>query len=445
MDVRLVTRVRRIRQATRYDLRSEVTAVPCDAEGNPRIREFAVSLYKTEGNNPPELYEVTKIRYRRCLEEKWTAWVDASDVSGITVPTGKATGDKYDSYVIEAYYGDKLLTSHTVMTVLDGRIGNKGAQQRVRIWNKDDSYLQGKDDEQWYDIALYRDNEKLPYEKYLCLVSHAPRNISPKDDVAQNLGFWAMASEFEFIATRLLLAERIKADQIDADGMTAKDVNVTGEAHITEGDIGGFEIANQRIGVKDGENGFGIYPNVSKYSNSTTFVGWGYSCKPAIIGYPVLCSLEYKTDNNYDRVIALNIDVKNSKGTYKGQELIAINSAGSHIFLQRDNDKWNAPGVLWAAEVGGGYPISLKNAWGDGAPVSKIERLAKGTYRITHNLGSADWMPFIQCFHVDKWASATIISRDENSFTFTTHENGGDGMIDSDFFVTIVGRNKVNV
>lgn len=51
-------------------------------------------------------------------------------------------------------------------------------------------------------------------------------------------------------------------------------------------------------------------------------------------------------------------------------------------------------------------------------------------------------MPFVQCFRADKWVHATILYRDENSFTFSTHENGGDGLLDSNFFVMIVGRNK---
>ena len=248
MEVRIVTRVRRIIQATRYDLRSDVAAVPCSAEGNPRIREFRVSLYRTVGSAVPELYVCTKIRYRRSSGDVYTAWVDASDVSDISVPTGMSTGDKYDTFVIEAYHGDKMLTSLTVLTVLDGRIGNKGAQPRTRVWSKNDSYLQGKDDEQWYDISLYRDDDKSEYERYLCLVSHPPRNITPKDDVAQGLGFWGHATEYEFLATRLALAERIKADQIDADGITAKDVNITGHIEATSGTFSGA-IKKRRIDI----------------------------------------------------------------------------------------------------------------------------------------------------------------------------------------------------
>lgn len=249
MEVRKTTRVRRLLQAVRYDLRPDIPSVPCNAEGNPRVTSFVVSLYKTVGDNVPLLHRTTKLRYRRKESSgRWTAWVDKQDSEAITVPTGL-----YVQYEIEAYYGGALLTSLGVSTTLDGGMGNKGAQSRTRVWSPNDSYMQGQGTEIWYDISLYREDDTKPYERYLCLISHGPRNITPKDDVAQGLGYWASATEYEFIATRLALAERIKANQIDANGITAKDVDIsgkitatsgsfTGNVTATSGEIGGFTI-----------------------------------------------------------------------------------------------------------------------------------------------------------------------------------------------------------
>lgn len=251
MEVRLLTRVRRIIQAVRYDLRPEIPSVPCDAEGNPRVKNFNVKLFKIIGNDVPVLYRTTKLRYRRKSPDgKWTAWIDKQDSDTISVQTGV-----YVLYEIEAYHGGSLLTSLGVSTTLDGRIGNKGAKQRVRVWDRGHSYLQGKDKEDWYDIALYRDDATRAYEKYLCLVSHGPRNITPKEDVAQRLGYWALASEFEFIATRLLLAERITADQIDATGLCATNADISGKITATKGEIGAFNIESGGLSnVSDNPN-----------------------------------------------------------------------------------------------------------------------------------------------------------------------------------------------
>lgn len=105
----------------------------------------------------------------------------------------------------------------------DGAQGGKGARMRMREWTSGTEYLQGKDGEDFYDIVLY--NSKL----YLCLKSHtASSSNNPVTSINNYLGYWEMAQDWVFVATRLLLAEKIKASQIDADGIVAKDVNVSG-------------------------------------------------------------------------------------------------------------------------------------------------------------------------------------------------------------------------
>ncbi len=287
MEVRILTRVRRLLQAVRYDLRPDIPSVPCDAEGNPRVTSFVVSLYKTVGDNVPLLHR-TKLRYRRKDSSgRWTAWVDKQDSDTITVPTGL-----YVQYEIEAYYGGALLTSLGVSTTLDGGMGSKGAQPRTRVWSPDASYMQGQGTEEWYDISLYREDNSKPYERYLCLISHGPRNITPKEDVAQKLGYWALATDFEFIATRLVLAEKITVDQIDVDSIfagtiqandaTINNFNAT-NVRIQSGEIGGFEIANGRIGQVDANRGYGpsitnthIGIGVQRYGNAEEIIRAGF-------------------------------------------------------------------------------------------------------------------------------------------------------------------------
>ena len=108
--------------------------------------------------------------------------------------------------------------------------GDKGAKLRMRDWKTGVSYLCGNQGEDFYDVVFY--NTKL----YLCIKSHTSSSANnPQTSVSGNLGFWALATDWQFVATKLLLAEKITADQIDADGITAKDVNLTGTIYADSG------------------------------------------------------------------------------------------------------------------------------------------------------------------------------------------------------------------
>lgn len=102
--------------------------------------------------------------------------------------------------------------------------GDKGARLRLRDWAVGQSLLRGSAGEEWYDVSLYKN--KL----YLCIKSHTATTANnPQTSVAGNLGFWEVAQDWAFVATKLLLAERIKAEDIDADNLEAKNVNIEGK------------------------------------------------------------------------------------------------------------------------------------------------------------------------------------------------------------------------
>ena len=84
--------------------------------------------------------------------------------------------------------------------------GDKGARLRLRDWAVGQSLLRGSAGEEWYDVSLYKD--KL----YLCIKSHTATTANnPQTSVAGNLGFWEVAQDWAFVATKLLLADRINA------------------------------------------------------------------------------------------------------------------------------------------------------------------------------------------------------------------------------------------
>lgn len=100
------------------------------------------------------------------------------------------------------------------------------------------SYLEGKQGQQFYDIVLY-DNLL-----YLCIRSHTSVSTeTPKQNVASGkIKYWEVAQSWTFIATKLLLTEKIKASMIDADGIRAVNVDISGKITADSGRIGPFSI-----------------------------------------------------------------------------------------------------------------------------------------------------------------------------------------------------------
>lgn len=121
--------------------------------------------------------------------------------------------------------------------------GKQGAKLRMRTWAEGVEYLQGADGEEFYDVVVY--NNKL----YLCTKTHtSDSNNNPSSSISGYLGFWESAQEWTFIATKLLLAEKINSEQINADGIKAKNVDIEGIVNATSGTFKG------EINVGNGAN-----------------------------------------------------------------------------------------------------------------------------------------------------------------------------------------------
>lgn len=164
--------------------------------------------------------------------------------------------------------------------------GNKGAKLRMRDWDVNVKYLSGEKDELFYDVVLYK--SKL----YLCLVSHT--SISGVNDpitsVSQQKGFWEIAQEWVFIATKLLLAEKINANQIDVDSLYVKhldgaDGTFSGELKAATGSFeGSVNIANGKIVFNEDGSG-SIAKQDSLLKEGITFDSEGNVRLGANVGY----------------------------------------------------------------------------------------------------------------------------------------------------------------
>lgn len=124
---------------------------------------------------------------------------------------------------------------------------DKGAKMRMRTWESGVRYLQGAEGEEFYDIVVYE--TKL----YLCTKTHTSSSSNnPIDSIESYLGYWESAQQWTFIATQLLLAgkivtDKITADLIDADGITAKNADISGKITATSGKIGGWSIVGNNL------------------------------------------------------------------------------------------------------------------------------------------------------------------------------------------------------
>ena len=154
-----------------------------------------------------------------------------------------------------------------------GDKGDKGARMRMRVWEASVSYLEGKQGQQFYDIVLY-DNLL-----YLCIRSHTSVSTeTPKQNVASGkIKYWEVAQSWTFIATKLLLTEKIKASMIDADGIRAVNVDISGKITADSGRIGPFSIDSGMLSSKtlyeetDSHVGFNLSAGQIEFYNERTF------------------------------------------------------------------------------------------------------------------------------------------------------------------------------
>lgn len=180
--------------------------------------------------------------------------------------------------------------------------GDKGAKLRMRDWADNVSYLCGDQGEDFYDVVIY--NTKL----YLCLKSHTSSTANnPQTSVANNLGFWALATDWQFVATKLLLAEKITADQIDANNLVAEGVDITGKITATYGKIGGLQISGNSLTNINGNNDAGVY---LRNSTEGTFAAMGGNVVPSVGGFTMIADFENTKRYDLTDISSINYGLK---------------------------------------------------------------------------------------------------------------------------------------
>lgn len=203
------------------------------------------SISRTKDGYSPYIFEVSEYHVKGATKEATNVyWFDIYGVKANNRTLLKGSvgtvqnyqfnasayyGDDYDAFIFELRTIDGVFLASTSVSVsrdgkdgTDGKNGEKGdkgytgARVRTVDWVPNEEYLSGTDGEEWLDIARY---ESVLYR---CMITHSGRTSTPREDVANKTGHWAATQKEKFIATELMLSERIKSEMIDTDDLVAK-------------------------------------------------------------------------------------------------------------------------------------------------------------------------------------------------------------------------------
>lgn len=377
-------------------------------------------------------------------------------------------------------------SSPACLTGGQGKTGLPGAMLRPRgEWKPNTEYYHN---DAFIDTVIYNGNNKL------CKVTHT--STSTFDSTK-----WDEFNEFINVATNVLLAQNATIDVLGTSGIFVGNLEKTQGWMITEGAIKhnqtGFELTAE--GGINTANGKLVLTSNSTVIRTNT--GKDIALFKEVDGVPmidaknintenlvvtsgaILGGWEIKDNNIVSRDIAdakILLEVSgtrflrineyggvSSQGAYPflsirndNQDCInlstygkggvalriiantsgggAIESYGSHLFGQRQYEKWDAPGVLWAGRISSGGGIS--DRWGDGCYVSSIDRTDTGNYVFWHELGHTNY--FVIATGVNEnWTLCIISDKQANTFTVKTFHKD-QGWINSAFEVAVIGRNR---
>lgn len=377
-------------------------------------------------------------------------------------------------------------SSPACLTGGQGKTGLPGAMLRPRgEWKPNTEYYHN---DAFVDTVIYNGNNKL------CKVTHT--STSTFDSTK-----WDEFNEFINVATNVLLAQNATIDVLGTSGIFVGNLEKTQGWMITEGAIKhnqtGFELTAE--GGINTANGKLVLTSNSTVIRTNT--GKDIALFKEVDGVPmidaknintenlvvtsgaILGGWEIKDNNIVSRDIAdakILLEVSgtrflrineyggvSSQGAYPflsirndNQDCInlstygkggvalriiantsgggAIESYGSHLFGQRQYEKWDAPGVLWAGRISSGGGIS--DRWGDGCYVSSVNRTDTGNYVFQHELGHTNY--FIIATGVNEnWTLCIISDKQANTFTVKTFHKD-QGWINSAFEVAVIGRNR---
>lgn len=229
-----------------------------------------------------------------------------------------------------------------------------------------------------------------------------------------------------------LTANVIEAGEVVANGFAAQRIT-TGNLTVTNGAyLGGWTIKDNAIYSGNIENA-----KIKLEISGTRFLRINQYGGASTTGkFPLM---EIRNDDQ--DCLSLSIYGKGGKAltiisnTYEGT---AIQSHGSHLFGQRKNEKWNAPGMLCTGYI---YTAGMvTNEWGNGCTLTNATKVSTGKYRISHNLGHTQYAVLVQGLGGYGWVFGQVETQNDSYFEVLMLD-ANKGPINCAFRVFVVGRN----
>ncbi|WP_419051668.1 hypothetical protein [Parabacteroides goldsteinii] len=211
--------------ATTRWLTSTTAVVRFNSIGNPTPSSVVVSCKKQTGILSVEACSDLYLTYRTYADTTYVSQSTPTKTSSVTIGNLRTDG----VYYVRGYekesdakaWNGNFTTEFTITHANDGEQGERGltgASPRVRgIWDKSISdYVWNN---QWRDIVFVSVNG-VNQQYAVKAEGTVPANINPTTEAGKS--YWEPAQQFKFIATDLLLADKIKGDMIDTNTLKAK-------------------------------------------------------------------------------------------------------------------------------------------------------------------------------------------------------------------------------
>lgn len=211
--------------ATTRWLTSTTAVVRFNSIGSPTPSSVVVSCKKQTGILPVEACSDLYLTYRTYADTTYVSQSTPTKTSSVTIGNLRTDG----VYYVRGYekesdakaWNGNFTTEFTITHANDGEQGERGltgASPRMRgVWDKSISdYVWNN---QWRDIVFVSVNG-VNQQYAVKAEGTVPANINPTTEAGKS--YWEPAQQFKFIATDLLLADKIKGDMIDTNTLKAK-------------------------------------------------------------------------------------------------------------------------------------------------------------------------------------------------------------------------------
>lgn len=223
----------------------------------------------------------------------------------------------------------------TIVVVNDGTNGKNGANGKPLVgpteWSKDVKYLSGKSNEAYQSIVI---NPKYPKQMYLCGYTHT--NVEPSASTSVSsvnsctwTKPWVQVTYQDFVATKVLFAERGKIENLDITNATIQGT-ITDMAVKTEAEWDSITNAlvpkEEKDYVESNRNFQIVDPSKAGSYFIPTFYPTGRNSNSLIVFLPT-----YNPSTDYD-IITCNTTQSNVKKRYK---IPKYQTAGTHIRITK--------------------------------------------------------------------------------------------------------------